>query len=420
MNTDTLIRNLYIQLSEHHGCYYTSGDIISGTVRVTPTSRPWRVAITFKGLHALKILGSRLAEDQHRDIVKEETLFFTHTLELFSGDTAGPSYDIIKLGIAEDGNVELPFTFTFPYTVELRPKNTFTPMREFEHRLGHLLPPTYTYEPPGSSLGTVDLRVEYFLEAQLCTKQKWSPETTMRQDLLYRPPKPASLSLNTGNIAYQVRDQVIRTHRLNPNYNPDEGILKKLKHGITKNAGSTPMVSFKISANVPRIASILNDLPISLPLVWLDCSPQYTNHPSIHIRRICVRLVSSASARVCHTEFLSGTEEYYALHKGETVLFDRKFTGLGEILYDGLLLRDLGLVELGVNVVPGFKTFGLGVKYKIEVRLLMECVKEKFDLVACYGVIEIMSNVRVECEVESAVVQNEEEEEVAPPAYRQL
>jgi hypothetical protein len=54
----------------------------------------------------------------------------------------------------------------------------------------------------------------------------------------------------------------------------------------------------------------------------------------------------------------------------ETILFNRRFGGLGEILYDGLLLKDSGLVKLGVDIGPGFKTFGLGVSYKIEVRLL--------------------------------------------------
>ena len=138
----------------------------------------------------------------------------------------------------------------------------------------------------------------------------------MRQDLLYRPPKLSSLSLNIGNIVYHVRDQIIRTHRLDPRYDPDKGILKKIKYGITKHAGSSPMVSFRISANVPRIASILNDLPISLSLVWLERVPQYTTHPSIYTRRICVCLVSSASARVCHISPLIRTEEYYVLYRG--------------------------------------------------------------------------------------------------------
>jgi hypothetical protein len=419
MNSDTLSRcqNLFIQLNEPHGRYYTSGDSISGTVRVAPTLRPQRIAITFKGLHALKIKGSRSAEDPHPATVKDETLFFTYTLNLFTGDTAGPSYDIVKLGVAEDGKVELPFTFTFPYTVELRPKHTFTSMREFEHRLGHLLPPTYTYEPPGYSLGTVYLRVEYFLEVELCTENNWSPDETMRQDLLYRPSKSTSPSLITGNIPYHVRDQIIRTQRLKPNYNPDDGILKRLKHGLTKNAGSTPMVSFKVSANVPRIARILMDLPISFSLVWIDRSPQCTHHPSLYIRRICVRLISSVSARVCRTSFLNRTEEYCASYRGDTILFDRKFGGLSNMLYDGLSLNDLGLRELGIHIVPGFKTFGLGVKYKIEVRLWGECVKEKFDLVVYHGEIEIMLNSRLLHDVEPAIVCQEEVEDVAPPAY---
>lgn len=90
---------------------------------------------------------------------------------------------------------------------------------------------------------------------------------------------------------------------------------------------------------------------------------------------------------------------------------------MGEILYDGLLLRDLGFVELGVNIAPGFKTFGLGVSYKTEVRLLGECAKEKFDLVACFGVIEIMTNTRVDYEVQSAIIHKGDEGEIAPPAY---
>jgi hypothetical protein len=112
---------------------------------------------------------------------KMRPLFFTHRLNLFTADTAGSSYDIVKLGVAEDGRVELSFTFSFPYMVELIPNDTFTSMREFEHRLGHLLPPTYTYKPPGSSLGPLYLRVEYFLEAEICTKQDWSPDATLRQ-----------------------------------------------------------------------------------------------------------------------------------------------------------------------------------------------------------------------------------------------
>jgi hypothetical protein len=419
MNSDTFsrCRNLFIQLNEPHGRYYTSGDSISGTIRVAPTLRPQRVAITFKGLHALKIKGTRSAEDPNPATVKDETPFFTYTLNLFTGDTAGPSYDIVKLGVAEDGKVELPFIFTFPYKVELRPKHTFTSMREFEHRLGHLLPPTYTYQPPGHSLGTVYLKVEYFLEAEMFTESKWAPDLTMRQGLLYRPSKLASPSPNTGNIPYHVRDQIIRTQRLNSNYNPDERILKRLKHGLTKNAGSTPIVSFKVSANVPRSASILMDLPISLSLVWVDRSPQCTHHPSIYIRRICVCLIASVSARVCRTSFSNRTEEYCASYRSDTILFDRKFEGLSNMLYDGLPLNDLGLQELGIHIAPGFKTFGLGVKYEIEVRLWGECVKEKFDLVVYHGAIEIMLNSRLLHDVEHAILCQEEVEDVAPPAY---
>jgi hypothetical protein len=318
--------------------------------------------------------------------------FFQYSLELFSSTTDGQSYDILSRGVNADNKVELPFEFVFPDQVELDPPKEFTKefkeVKGFEREKGFTLPPTYEYT--GSS--TCEQVVEYYLQAEIFTDHRLIVEKQVRQPLPFAPPGPVLLE---GDMAYvQTRPMNVecRTHRLDPNYDPNEGALSRLKNRIKKNDSSTPSASFTILAQIPKTVSKDSLLRlITISLVHKDRSDNVIDPPPVYLREIRVRLLSTIHVRMPTSNISYIDGNMYDSHTSKQHLIDRRFED-PILIYDGMRIDNLGRRNMG-EMLPqysDFTSYGLILTHSIEVNMGLVCAGEKTDIVACRGPVTIV------------------------------
>lgn len=344
-------------------------------------------------------------------------------MELFSSNAGGESYDILGFGVSEDDRVDLPFEFRWPDKTETRlPKlwGEGSAGRVFEGQPGSPLPPSYTYHGTRN-----DQIVEYFLEARLYVESKYAPKMEVRCPLILRPapplhiPDPIPPVATPRNCLGSQREIWLRTHKLHPDYDPNEGLRDKIKHSFTKHRDTTPFIKFKLEVHCPSIILAREPVVMSVSLTHLERSNDLPDPPPIFLRRVRIRLVSRLDVRVPHTGFIIDTE-LTECHSDKRILLDREFrTGDGELLYDGLPVRT---VPLPTHITPQFKTYGLALEHMIEVRLWGECAKEKFELTPVWGKVVIASGKRHDGDApESASgAPPSLEEDAAPPPYQVL
>jgi hypothetical protein len=398
---------------------FTTGDAIKGTLRVCPTQRPRRIVLNLIGK-------TSFSNGAVVRLLQEEVLLFSHTLVLFSSETNAQSYAIVNLGngIQDDGRVGLGFEFKMPGKVERDSHLGFKPRYGFEQSKGGILPPRYVSV-------TSNQIVEYYLEGMCYGTIKEEADEVVqqqvRQTVRYCPPSTLLADMDTGRLIptttyLEMRGTRCQTHRLHPNWSPDEGVLKKVKRKWTKYDDSTPHATFRVLAKVPETTVIGNVIPIELSLEHLERSPEIIEQPTIFLRKVQVILTSVLEVRVPHI-VLPG-EAYYSTHEESRNLFVKDFgLGRGEILYDGQMLKDLGMQRLS-KVVPGFSSYGLYLWWKIEVKISVECANENFDNIGvCKGPIKLLSGLRSYDGVESDTSNGNgpsEEEDVPPPPYESI
>ena len=407
---------------------YTSGDVVRGSVIVDPCHRPQRILIHFKGREKFAIVKKQ--GNSHRTY-REKVPFFEATLEVFSSPTRGQSYDIVGKGIANNNKVELPFQFEFPHTVQLHPpgwrgdnaKGRFKKRAGFHSEAGFPLPPTYAYF--GSSAQQV---VEYYLEASLYTDSRYHPHHTVRQLLPYYPANPILAEDITAKIAPFRRDMSLncQTFRLDPNYDPNEGIIKRMKHSWHKHDPSTPYALFRAAVNVPQVASA-ESLPqaITVSFEHIRRSDIVLEPPPVYLTQVRVRLISGLNVRVPYTSLFSSDSDLTDSHTQKLVLLNRFFTSPGMLLYDGMSFAKFGKRRAGElpPSAPTFSSYGLNLKHTIEVVLWVECAGEKFEILACKGAIEIRSGAtladveRVQTASTAEDIVEESIENTVPPPY---
>jgi hypothetical protein len=395
---------------------FTTGDAIKGILRVFPTQRPRRIVLNFVG--RTKFGNATVAR-----LLQEEVLLFSHTLVLFSSETNEQSYAIVNMGngIEDDGSIALDFEFKMPGKVERDSYLGFKPKYGFEQFKGGILPPRYVQI-------TSDHVVEYYLEGVCCGKSKQEADETVRQIVRYCPPSTLLEDIGTGGLIptttyLEMRGTRCQTQRLHPNWSSNEGVFKKMKYKWTQYDDSTPHATFRVLAKIPETVVIGNVIPIELSLEHLERSQEIIEQPTIFLRKVKVILTSVLEVRAPHT-YLPG-EAYYSTHEESVNLFVKEFrVGRGEILYDGQMLKDLGMRRLE-KVVPGFSSYGMYLWWRIEVKVSVECANEKFnDIGVCKGPIKLLSGLRsydgVEPDTGIGSGTSEEEEDVPPPPPYEL
>lgn len=412
--------NLYISVSTEQSHVYHSGDVIRGVVRVHPRTRPLRVNIAFRGRMKCSIT---ISSGSSAATYGKKPEFFLHTLELFSSATR--SYDITGLGITQDDRVEIPFEFQFPERTELNPGSKWAEHRSarFDSEAGGLLPPTYKKLTGGN-----DILVEYFLEAKLFQTSKFTHDCKVRHPVTFRPAPPRgildSLPLvhtNRPSVTQNHRGIWIRTHRLHPDYDPNEGLQDRIKHRLTKSRTTTPFVSFKIDVSYPEVLVSDDPMLLTLSLEYMERSKDIPDSPPIYLRRVRVRLLSITHVRIPRPSSIVSNNELYDKHNGKKDLLDIHFSqGDGQLLFDGLRLRS---EYIPMGIAPTFQTYGIALDYAIEIHVWGECAKERFEkTLVPRGKVLIVSRPRSPGVGEEIGVEQPPaaEEDAAPPPYQVL
>ncbi|KAF1847497.1 uncharacterized protein K460DRAFT_332545 [Cucurbitaria berberidis CBS 394.84] len=396
---------LYIQLFAGTQQFYTSGDRLEGIVRVEPSTRPVHVSIRFKGFS--------LIYDTSANAIKPE--FFEFSRELFVSTGAGENFDILRRGTADDGKVELPFSFTFPQNVRLAPppnrnwwysKDSYNHPR-FQHSPGFRLPPSCTSLT--SVNGPLSPKIMYYLEAYMETILPDSPHTRVRQEVSFIPPAPdyhptllqPDLNFGLKLPKHCCRYKFIRTRKLLPGYG-EGSKLGKMKDLLLENqllfglnsVGEVPFARFNLFATPARILVIGSPIPINVTIQHLDRSKTLLNPPDLFMRRLRVQLLStfhtfvpnSASAR-------HGTKELVDIVKDITTLCDTKFdAGEGEPLRNELNLLEVGNITMAhEKVIPSFTSYGLCLEHELQVEIWGECATHEFQGIACREQVQIVS-----------------------------
>ncbi|PVI07412.1 hypothetical protein DM02DRAFT_703420 [Periconia macrospinosa] len=409
-------RHLYIAVSTAQSHVYRSGDAVRGVVRVHPQTRPLRVNITFRGRMKCAIT---ISHGQGSTTYKEKPDFFLHTLELFS--SAARSYDITGLGVTQDDRVEIPFEFQFPERSELNPGSLWKKHRStrFDSEAGGLLPPTYINNMRDSF-------IEYFLEAKLFSTHRVIPDYEVRCPLTFLPDTPPSI-LDSWPLAHTNRVLAmqnqrgiwIRTHRLHPDYDPDEGIPNRIKHRLTKHRTTTPFVNFKVDASYPEVLFPGDSIPLTLFLEYVERSKEIPDPPPIYLRHVRVTLRSIARACIPRSS-RSDLHDKYTL---TTELLNIHYTqGDGLLLFDGLQLCSK---KIPIATTPTFQTYGISLEHVVDIQAWLECAKERVrKTLAPQGKLVIVSRPR-NPGVERAVpeMRGEQppalEDDAVPPPYEE-
>ncbi|KAF2640840.1 hypothetical protein P280DRAFT_549634 [Massarina eburnea CBS 473.64] len=400
---------------------YTTDSIVRGKIRLDPKTRPSRITVTF--------IGRTRAAITRRDASTETTyktkpILFSNTLELFASESIRESSEILKLGVTIEDRVELPFEFRFP---ERTPKRGVVRTDDqFNHQEGSELPPSFLFiASSGISLTNGDQQsVEYILDAKIYNASKATPSEVVRCHLRFLPPASANTPDSSAVVRTAHRDSVhqptnglwIRTNRLDPAWDPDEGLLDRIKNTF-RSKTNAPFANFNIKAKCPRVLNAEKPVSFSLVLEHLGCSDEIRDLPPIFIRGIRVRLLSDVSVRVPSHSFFSESEESET-HTDKSILLDDRYEeDDGLLLYDGL---GVTTKPLPASAVSAFKTYALGLDHSIEVKLWGECAKEKFEVTPLYGKIFIVPHrvERMQSGEREEAVAKEMNADAVPPTYQ--
>ncbi|KAJ4985038.1 hypothetical protein SVAN01_09481 [Stagonosporopsis vannaccii] len=364
----------YIDLQRPHA-FFTNEDVVRGCVRVHPTERPNGIKIVFRGRCKMTLVeGSGKSKKIHKSTLE---LFSTSRL-LFNSNTSRESYAILNRGTATDGNVELPFEFTFPTQVMMAPNDLYKPSPAFEHKAGHPLPTSMDY---GSN------SVEYALEVFVYKTTDWTPDKIVTLTLPFRPTAPWTASDTTDLVEFPKSPELyIIGHQLDPNNDQDPGLLTKLKWStMFKYKHAIPGAKWRLTANCPYLLIAGKRVPISFSFYHIGHTPEIPEAPVVYVNQIGVKLTSMLMVRVPY-QGMTGDRD--TIRTYETVIINKVFVAGDEVMRDGLKLEEFGSLSLPPTVLPSFRTYGLRLMYRIKVVVEGHCAHQEFKFTAlrdfCY------------------------------------
>ncbi|KAH6625184.1 hypothetical protein C7974DRAFT_413716 [Boeremia exigua] len=373
-------RTVYVDLRSPHE-FFTTGDEVCGHVRVHPTERPNGITIAFSGQCKMTIVtgGSQKTTSKiHRSTLE----LFSASRSLFDSQTSGESYEIINKGLGADGNVELPFKFTFPDVVKMKPSDTYKPRYGFEHEAGHQLPPSCLYD---------ENKVEYLLEVHIYKTANRSLCEIIQLALPFRPtassrPSPTTINLpNNSEIC-------MRGHHLNPKNEQNPGVLTKLKWStLSKYQHAIPEARWRIAAKCPFRLVAGKVVPISFSVSHLGHTPDIPETPIVYARQVRVKLTSILTVRIPY-QGITGTRDTIREH--EKVITDKVFVVGEQVLRDGLRMDEIGKLKLPPTILPSFKTYGLRLSYRIKIVVQGNCALESFSVTTLRDLCEIVCDVQ--------------------------
>ncbi|PSN60245.1 hypothetical protein BS50DRAFT_212645 [Corynespora cassiicola Philippines] len=370
--------------------YYTSGDIIKGKVCIDPTKRPNTVSITFKGRCkvSIRVWDGTTTGKVH----KERVELFKKTLQLFTRSQTKSGYGIVEGGVGSDNKVRLPFQFTFPTVVENQPKWQFSPREDFEHKSGHVLPPSFRYNANTSIWDLEEQLVEYSLEAELYASDESVPDNTSRLCLQFRPQALETDADRLLKTPKMFKGQAyVRTGDLIPGY--DESLKDKVLQVFSEKRNTKPWIRWRVDARVPHTLVSGTAINGTLSFNLAEHSESLVEIPPVFLRRIRITLTAKYLVRISCVPSMNGSpNELAERYSPERCLLDESFPEKSSLLYDGLSLSDIGSVQVPDDAVPDFKSFGFRVEHELEILLWAKCVGKEFKVTACRGDVQVVSH----------------------------
>ena len=405
-------RPLHVQLFAGAHPFYTSGDRVEGLVRVAPSTRPVQVSIRFRGFSLVyDTNGFSIIPDIHVKGTKIDLLSYSQ--DLFVSTGAGENFDILRRGTADDGKVELPFSFIFPQTVSLAPpsdriwwysKDPYNHPR-FQHSPGFHFPPSSS--PPFN--GPLAPKIVYYLEAYAETTMPDTLHMTVHQELKFLPPAPdyhPALLHPDPNFGLRLpkhycQYKFIRTRKLLPGYGEssklgkmkDILVDKELFFGLSSFCEG-PFARFNLFATPACVLVIGSRIPVIITVQHLDRSKSLPDPPDLFMRRLRVQLLSTFSTFVpSPAKARHDTKEVVHVAKDTITLFDKKFDGGdGEPLFSGLDLQEVGDLTMShEKLLPSFTSYGLCLEHELQVEIWGECVKHEWMGIACRAQVQVVS-----------------------------
>ena len=220
-----------------------------------------------------------------------------------------------------------------------------------------------------------------------------------------------------------------QTHRLSPDYDPNEGLRARIKARWDKD--KAPWARFKIDVSCPSVVTSGLPITLTLNLAHVERSEELPHPPPVYLRHISAKLTSKLHVRI-PSRSLIGSSDMTDTHTDRQTLMDESYYNEGEILFDGATKT---ISKFPSHLVPAFQTFGLSLVHTLKIELWGECAKEKFHVTPLKEDIVIVADsshqsdelqppdspLKNEKSVESsAEAPPPEDDDTAPPPYQVL
>ncbi|KAF2143127.1 uncharacterized protein K452DRAFT_317362 [Aplosporella prunicola CBS 121167] len=380
---------------------YTSNDPVHGHVLIDTRLKPSSVTICFSGKAISQV------QDIYGLVNTAESVLFSYETTLLSSSES----DIPASESSSSPFATFPFEFRFPSSVQSDGRNLKdNPI--FAREPGHPLPPSMgashfpssgnaAYNAPtlGPSVYALKQVVNYALEAELRSTKSFKLLSGTKKTTTYIRYLPSCASPSHAILNRRTVTMTRQSRRLDPTHAGTHSLRAKLKDIIP--SASAPTATFALLTTTPATLRANHPLAATLRLEHKARAPGLPGPPTLRLRGFRVLLKALTHARVPYDGTTQPfSDELVASDACGIPLAVRRWGGVGE--EEGVLLREGeevqlaslaedGRLEVGAEVAPSFKTYGLAREYELVVRLWVECAGKVYDVEASKFGVEVLS-----------------------------
>ncbi|KAI4158996.1 MAG: hypothetical protein LQ342_006969 [Letrouitia transgressa] len=352
---------------------YKPGSVVSGLVEF-PVDRDYDVEIlmvSFTGRLKTKITESsgNNSKTRHRGRV-----------QLFRVDQT-----LFKGPYTMHGKQKFPFHFSFPHTCNTYPRyplsDYFQPSQLFNDNKDQPLPASFQYySTAGFTRPEVDAYISYELEAKLFTGKTFGGDATATQrlmltrDRLVEVPDP---SLTTRTHKFSMRSKYLL-----PEFRDRRPSLKE-KLSVSFHSWEMPVTVFNIGLVMPKVVVEGQRMPLFLNLEHDIESSTAPAPPIIYLRKIKWEIQARTYVR-CVSASMFHSSDAMELSEDDFRIADCAFSE-----HSVPLSEHMNLVELlaghdcsmrpATTLAPSFKSFNISRSYRMNVKLSIECARQKLS-----------------------------------------
>lgn len=233
----------------------------------------------------------------------------------------------------------------------------------------------------------------------------------IRQEFKFMPPAPQyhpallqpDLNFGTKLPKHCSREKFIRTRKLFPGYDENNGKLGKIKDKLVekellfglRSFAEVPYVKFNIFATPASVLIIGERVPVVISVQHLKRSDSLANPPQLFLRRVKVQLNSSYNTFVpSETAARRNSQEYLHTERETIMLCDKKYEkGSGEPLFDELNLLEVADIKLiNDKIIPSFTCYGLNLEHELQIEVYGKCADREFQGIACTQPVQVVTD----------------------------